>query len=102
MASWTIAPNRRENALPEDRNGSRRYQVMLKSMKLLPDTSITATEFNNYWTDAKGKRKATDYGEGSSAAKRSFNDEASDGEEGDDDDEDFPLKDVRAMQVTED
>ncbi|KAG2125251.1 hypothetical protein BD769DRAFT_1668981 [Suillus cothurnatus] len=30
---WTIAPNRRDNAQAKDKNGSRRYQVMLKSMK---------------------------------------------------------------------
>ncbi|KAG1734445.1 uncharacterized protein EDB91DRAFT_1337905 [Suillus paluster] len=98
---WTIAPNRRENALPEDRNGSRRYQVMLKSMKVLPDASITAAEFANYWTDAKGKRKATDCAEGSSATKKPLNDEASDGDEEDEDEEEFPLKDGHAMQVTE-
>ncbi|KAG1894380.1 uncharacterized protein F5891DRAFT_1195361 [Suillus fuscotomentosus] len=57
---WTIGPSKRDNALPEDKVGSRRYQVMLKSMKVLPDASITASAFQKSASDKKGKRKATD------------------------------------------
>lgn len=70
---------------------------MLKSMKLLPDASITAAIFANYWTDIKGKRKARDDLEGPSAANKGFS------EYGSDDEEEDPAasKDSHAMQVTE-
>ncbi|KAG1762614.1 hypothetical protein EV702DRAFT_1206340 [Suillus placidus] len=95
---WTIAPNRRDTAPSDDKNGSRRYQVMLKSMKLLPDTSITPATFANYWTDVKGKCKATDDVDGSACAKKGFSDYGSD----DDEDDAATLKDIHAMQVNDD
>ncbi|KAG1814511.1 hypothetical protein DFJ58DRAFT_739981 [Suillus subalutaceus] len=51
---WTIGPNRCETASPDDKIGSRRYHVMLKSMKLLPNASITATSLKTM-SDKKGK-----------------------------------------------
>ncbi|KAG1775892.1 hypothetical protein EV702DRAFT_1198798 [Suillus placidus] len=95
---WTITPNRRDTAPSDDKNGSRRYQVMLKSMKLLPDTSITPATFANYWTDVKGKRKATDDVDGSACAKKGFSNYGSD----DDEDDAATLKDIHAMQVNDD
>ncbi|KAG1800746.1 uncharacterized protein HD556DRAFT_1304762 [Suillus plorans] len=71
---WNIAPNRRDNAPQDDRNGSKWYQVMLKSMKLLPDTSITASTVNDSTSNKKGKCKATDDGDGSQARKRTSED----------------------------
>lgn len=49
----------------------RRYQVMLKEMKLLPDASITANMFNDQVGDAKGKRKATEVLDDEEAHKKS-------------------------------
>lgn len=72
-------------------------------MRVLPDVSITAANFANYWTDLKGKRKATDYDEGPSATKKACNDGLSEGEEEEEEEEEeeFPLKDGLAMQVTD-
>lgn len=90
-------PNRRDTGPSEDKNGSRRYQVMLKSMKVLPDASITPETFANYWTDVKGKHKATDDLDGPSSASKGFTDYGSD----DEDDADSS-KDTQDMQVSED
>ncbi|KAG1837645.1 hypothetical protein DFJ58DRAFT_734249 [Suillus subalutaceus] len=57
---------------------------------VLPDASITASEFKNYWSDVKGKRKATDQPQGSGSSKRTYiesdddndNDEESDNDGG--------------------
>jgi hypothetical protein len=48
---------------------------MLKSMKLLPDTAITARTSHDFHSSKKGKRKASDDGEGSSARKKVSRDE---------------------------
>lgn len=98
---WTIASNRRDNGPTDDKNGSRRYQVMLKSMKLMPDASVSKATFNGYFSDVKGKRKATDDPDESQPSKR-VNDED------DDDDEDQQaegsashMHNGYAMQVTD-
>ncbi|KAG1887494.1 uncharacterized protein F5891DRAFT_988195 [Suillus fuscotomentosus] len=62
---------------PEERNGMRRYQVMLKEMKVLPDASITAKMFNDYMGDAKGKHKATNDLDEEQAHKKSQTDKFS-------------------------
>ncbi|KAG1717885.1 hypothetical protein EDD22DRAFT_964304 [Suillus occidentalis] len=67
---WNIGPNKRDNAPPEEKNGARRYQVMLKSMKLLPDASITAKTSHDFHLGGKGKRKASDPDDDSHARKR--------------------------------
>lgn len=43
---------------------------MLKSMQLLPDAAITAKTSHNFHLDNKGKRKASDSGDGSHARKK--------------------------------
>jgi hypothetical protein len=43
---------------------------MLRSMKLLPDMSITEDTLANHRSDTKGKQKARDDGEGSSVGKK--------------------------------
>lgn len=58
--------------LPDDRTGSRRYQVMLKSIKVLPNMSITAKTLSNYRSDTKGKHKAVEEPRGSTASKKRF------------------------------
>jgi hypothetical protein len=52
---WSIAPSRRDNCPPEEKNGSCCYQVMLKSMKLLPDEGGKETTFASYFSNVKGK-----------------------------------------------
>lgn len=70
ISSWNIGPNKRDNAPPEEKNGARRYQVMMKSMKLLPDASITAKTSHDFHLGNKGKRKASDPDDDSPARKR--------------------------------
>jgi hypothetical protein len=70
VTSWNIGPNKRDNAPPEEKNGSRRYQVMMKSMKLLPDASITAKTSHDFHLGNKGKRKASTPDDDSRAMKK--------------------------------
>lgn len=96
---WNIGPNRRETAHDDDKSGSRRYQVMLKSLKVLPDASITANTANDFMSDMKGKRKATDDGDGSQAKKKFVDyEDSEDGEEEDVSD----TNNSHAMQVSDD
>ncbi|KAG2126862.1 uncharacterized protein EDB93DRAFT_1257383 [Suillus bovinus] len=73
---WTISGRRDGN--PEERNGTRRYQVMLKEMMLLPNASITAKTLEDYMGDAKGKRKVTDGLDDEQTCKKSHTVEFSD------------------------
>jgi hypothetical protein len=98
---WTIAPDKRDNARQDDKNGSRRYQVMLKSMKLLPDASITAADFISQSKEIKGKRKATEEPEGSRSSKKKLI-EYDDEDEDEDDRSEAGERDNHAMQVTDD
>ncbi|KAG1772159.1 hypothetical protein EDD22DRAFT_842525 [Suillus occidentalis] len=97
-SSWNIGPNKRENAPPEEKHGSRRYQVMLKSMKLLPDAAITAKTSHNFRLSNKGKRKASDEGEGSRATKKVSRDEDSE-DDNPRDDIDSSSTGLHAMQT---
>ncbi|KAG2340444.1 hypothetical protein BDR05DRAFT_1002619 [Suillus weaverae] len=102
---WTISLSRRPNCPPEDRNSSRRYQVMLKLMKLLPDTKVTEETFIGYFSDVKGKRKATCTPEDAQSSKKFEGDRAADKEDGSksqDDDENDSLYGEQAMLITDD
>jgi hypothetical protein len=97
---WTIAPNRRDNSPAEERNSSRHYQFILKSMKLMPDVGVSKETFQGYFTNVKGKCKATNDPDDAQPSKRF---------DGDDDDEDQEVEGSRshlhhgqAMQVTDD
>ncbi|KAG2148136.1 uncharacterized protein EDB93DRAFT_1103805 [Suillus bovinus] len=57
---WTISPSKQENSAHEDKNRSRCYQVMLKSMKLMPDAGVSSQMFASYFINVKGKHKAVD------------------------------------------
>ncbi|KAG1876997.1 hypothetical protein C8R48DRAFT_768562 [Suillus tomentosus] len=103
---WTISPSRREGGPGEDRNGSRRYQVMLKSMQLLPDARVTPATFANYFSDVKGKRKAHDVPEDDHPNKRFAEEDANSEGEGSrkaygDADDDEDLYGEQPMQVTD-
>ncbi|KAG2142126.1 hypothetical protein BD769DRAFT_1662256 [Suillus cothurnatus] len=99
---WSIAPSRRENCPPEEKNGSRRYQVMLKSMKLLPDEGGRQTTFSSYFSDVKGKRKATDEPIDAQPSKRSAHYEDDEDDETQGGGSGSRLGDGHAMQVTYD
>lgn len=88
--------------------------MMLKSMKLLPDASITASDFISQSTEIKGKCKATEEPEGSYSSKKliEYDDEDKDEDKNDDKDEDEDENEndrsgagdieTCAMQVTDD
>jgi hypothetical protein len=99
---WSIAPSRRENCPPEEKNGSRRYQVMLKSMKLLPDEGGRQTTFSSYFSDVKGKRKVTDEPIDAQPSKRSAHYEDDEDDETQGGGSGSRLGDGHAMQVTYD
>jgi hypothetical protein len=74
---------------------------MLKSLKVLPDASITARTANDFMSDMKGKRKATDDRDGSQGKKRVVKYDDSDNE--DEEDEGITgTNNSHAMQVSED
>jgi hypothetical protein len=79
---------------------------MLKAMQLLPDAKVTPATFANYFTDVKGKCKATDMPEDKHAHKRFADDGGKEGEGsweayGEDDDDD-DLYGEQCMQLTDD
>jgi hypothetical protein len=103
-----ISPSRRENGPNKDKNSSRRYQVMLKSMQLLPNAKVTPATFANYFSDVKGKRKANDAPEDNHPTKKLAADNAyyegqRPGENcGDGNDNDNDLYGEQDMQLTDD
>ncbi|KAG1767209.1 hypothetical protein EDD22DRAFT_950110 [Suillus occidentalis] len=72
---WNIGPNKRENTPAEEKNRLRCYQVMLKSLKLLPDASITAKTLHDFHLSTKGKCKASDLDDCSCTQKKVHCDE---------------------------
>jgi hypothetical protein len=76
---------------------------MLKSMKVLPDSSITETLFSNFYSGIKGKRKACDFRDGLTSAKKCPMAEDNEEEDNEDNEDEDGLysKDTNAMQVSE-
>lgn len=73
---------------------------MMKSMKLLLDAAITAKSSNDTIWDRKGKRKASDDGDESHAAKKMVRDENFEDKDAGDED-DSGNNQIHAMQTEE-
>lgn len=82
-----------------NKNRSRCYQMMLKSLKVLPNTAITASTVNDFVSDKKGKCKATNDGDGLQTKKKVVDYEDSEyGEE----ENSSGRNDCHVMQVSDD
>ncbi|KAG1790811.1 uncharacterized protein HD556DRAFT_680119 [Suillus plorans] len=95
---WDIRPHNKgdKGAHLDNKNGSRVYHVMLKSMQVLPDASITATTFPDVH---KGKCKAIDEAGPSKKPVRADDAADSAGEEDHEEEEDDCMKMRRTFKI---